>query len=386
MTLRETLNQFEPRALHNAGLPLEEWRYAQGVYVYGPMNEIPQLKYKVTNAIQDIPIEERKNRYLDFTSGLMMANCGHSFPRWLGTCNADMWQPANLSGVAAACYTPTAERLNAFSALKKVLPPYLDRIVFAVTGSEAVEVAIGIAGATFKLKGDFHGHTAAVRNLSERGRDVFSPPKWARAIIISPYYGPTCEWLSEGFISEMVDWGGTIIVDEIQAGLGRTGTWWGFEHYGIEPDIIVGGKGVAGGLPMSFVAGRQEIMDAPDSIPISTHAGNAVCCCGLANTIAYIRDAGLVENAGVMWSVILEWFISKPRKGLQLNGKGLAMAVVKAGDSTWAKTVIGRAFERHLLLMDTSADAAVKIAPPLCITESQLRDGLAILDECMEMT
>lgn len=111
--LRIQLKQYEPRALWNAGFQIDEWRYAQGVYVYGPMDEVPQRDFKVTNNPYDPVIKERKNRYLDFSSGQMVANAGHGHPHFLGTDTNDVWQPANLNGVAAAGMTPTVERLHA---------------------------------------------------------------------------------------------------------------------------------------------------------------------------------------------------------------------------------------------------------------------------------
>jgi 4-aminobutyrate aminotransferase-like enzyme len=273
------------------------------------------------------------------------------------------------------------------------LPPYLDRIVFAVTGSEAVERALGFGCyPTVGLVGDFHGH--GVKGLPEMRRDVFyTPREGTKAILITPYFGPTCEWLSDRFIRDLKQWrektGGYIVVDEIQSGNGRTGKWWGFEHYDLEPDMIVGGKGIAGGLPLSFVAGRHEIMDAVEEIPTSTHAGNAICCCGLSENIKYMKDNRLVENAAAMEDVIRSWWLEKMMGELAvvLRGLGLAMAIMMKTkncepDQKRAREVIRKAFKRKLLLMDTSAHGSVKIAPPLCITKDQLREGLAILEGC----
>ena len=157
----------------------------------------------------------------------------------------------------------------------------------------------------------------------------------------------------------------TVIFDEMQAGFGRTGRWWGFEHYDILPDLVVGGKAMAGGFPMAFVAGRAHLM--ANAGFESTFSGNALCSAACVATIREICRRKLIERVVALEPLILDAFP-------QAQGKGFAYAF----EHQQADDVVDRALERGLMLLHTGR-GTVKICPPLCISKRDLMRGLEIL-------
>jgi len=217
----------------------------------------------------------------------------------------------------------------------------------------------------------FHGSTIEAQRLKAYGPRLGElRPARKVAVLLETFLGPWCEWHPQGLIDTLRrlqrDEGVPLIFDEMQAGFGRTGRWWGFEHYGIEPDIIVGGKAMAGGAPMAFVAGRAELMDGKPRWE-STFSGNALSCAACVATIQEIRRRRLIERVQRLEPLIRAAFP-------QAQGRGFAYAF----EHPEADAIVDRAFNRGLLLLRTGR-GTVKIAPPLCIRERELRRGLEIV-------
>lgn len=121
-------------------------------------------------------------------------------------------------------------------------------------------------------------------------------------VILETYQGGSAAFAPVEYMQKLRQWCDSnkalLICDEVQAGFGRTGTMWGFEHYGIVPDLSTWGKGISSSLPIAAVAGRADVMDAyrPGSMS-STHSGNPVCCAAALASLEVILDEGLVEKA-----------------------------------------------------------------------------------------
>ena len=116
------------------------------------------------------------------------------------------------------------------------------------------------------------------------------------------YQGGNASFAPPEYMQKLRRWcdehGVLLIFDEVQAGFGRTGTYWGFEHYGVVPDLICCGKGISSGLPISAVIGRPDVMDLyPPGAMTSTHTGNPVCAAAVLANLRVIEEEGLVENA-----------------------------------------------------------------------------------------
>ena len=182
-----------------------------------------------------------------------------------------------------------------------------------------------------------------------------------------------------------------VVFDEIQAGFGRTGKLFGYQHYGVEPDLICLGKAISGSLPLSAVIGRQKIMDLPDVGSMSsTHSANPLCCiAGLANLEA-IEAGNLVEESArkgvILHNRLNELKIRYAHRVSNIFGKGLLAGVIFRNpqtddpDSVFPSKVCEKAMQKGLLLVHTGRES-VKIGPPLTIADDALIEGLDVLEE-----
>jgi 4-aminobutyrate aminotransferase/diaminobutyrate-pyruvate transaminase/4-aminobutyrate aminotransferase/(S)-3-amino-2-methylpropionate transaminase len=184
-----------------------------------------------------------------------------------------------------------------------------------------------------------------------------------------------------------------LVCDEVQAGFGRTGTMWGFEHYGIVPDLATFGKGISSSLPLSAVAGRPDVMDLhPAGSMTSTHTGNPVCCAAALASIDLVVKENLAGNARKMGGVLHQGLQSLKSKFPEIgwvDGKGLVagVACVKPGtkepngDLAWE--VINKCIQKGVLMFSPVGflGSTVKIAPPLVINQEATLESLGVLEE-----
>src|SRR5205823_3748118 len=127
-------------------------------------------------------------------------------------------------------------------------------------------------------------------------------PQNVAGVIMETYQGGSAAFAPTEYMQALRQWctghKALLVCDEIQAGFGRTGTLWGFEHYGIVPDIAVFGKGISSSLPLSAVAGRADVLDQfPPLSMTSTHSGNPVCCAAALASINLVLNENLAENS-----------------------------------------------------------------------------------------
>ena len=183
-----------------------------------------------------------------------------------------------------------------------------------------------------------------------------------------------------------------LILDEVKVGMGRTGRMFAFEHGGVTPDAVILGKSLGGGLPLSAVVARRELLDA--GFALFTAVGNAVCCAaGLAN-IQAIREQGLVDNAAHVGAYLHEKLVELQAKHPligDVRGLGMIQGVELVTDRA-AKTpaaketakVAYRAFELGLLVYYVGMfNNVLEITPPLIMTRAQVDEGVAILDQAL---
>ncbi len=302
----------------------------------------------------------RVNGLIDFTSGWLVANIGHDN-------RAVMRAVRKARGWAVLNRWDNPWRTRAEEALCSTLPEYLRHVQFYNSGSEAIDAAIRIGGGSAMAHPRaYHGSTIGAQLIPRQEFTLMMPR--LKAILVETFHGAWCEWHSQEVINVLRTCQtlySIVIFDEMQAGFGRTGKWWGFEHYDIEPDLVVGGKAMAGGFPMAFVAGRKALM--ADTGFESTFSGNALCSAACVATIGEIRRRKLIDRVVALEPLILAAFP-------QAQGKGFAYAF----DHPQADAVVDRALERGLMLLHTGR-GTVKICPPLCISKRDLIHGLEIL-------
>jgi len=199
---------------------------------------------------------------------------------------------------------------------------------------------------------------------------------------------PTAEFMLElRAIADEI--GAMLILDEIQAGMGRTGTWFCQEHYGVKPDIMTIAKGIASGYPLGAVAAPKDLWDKclPGSMG-GTYGGNAVACAAGVATIDAMRDEGMLENATRQGDKLKTFFedlqATYPCIG-EVRGKGLMLAIecvqpgTKDAEAAKAKAFIAECSQRKLILMGAgSLGNCVRFLPPLNISDADMDVAMGI--------
>ena len=177
-----------------------------------------------------------------------------------------------------------------------------------------------------------------------------------------------------------------LIVDEVQTGWGRTGTYWGHEHFSITPDILVSAKGLASGFPLSLIAAREELMTkAWPGSQGGTYGGNAVACAAALATVDVIEDEKLVDNAAAMGAELADGLrrLAREQPAIgDVRGLGLMVGcefVTADGepDPATAQRAQAAAHENGLLLLMCGAwGNVVRMIPPLIVNSAQVQEGL----------
>jgi 4-aminobutyrate aminotransferase-like enzyme len=231
-------------------------------------------------------------------------------------------------------------------------------------------------------------------------REAGVEPQNVAGVILETYQGGSASFAPPAYMKSLREWctghKALLVCDEVQAGFGRTGTMWGFEHYGIVPDLTCFGKGISSSLPISAVAGRRDVMDLfPAGSMTSTHTGNPICCAAALASIDLVIKENLVENARKVGDVMLnrlrEMKAKFPAIGC-VDGKGLVagVACVKPGtkepDADLAWDIVQRSIEKGVLMFSPVGygGGTVKISPPLVITEEAALDSCAAFEESIE--
>jgi len=226
-------------------------------------------------------------------------------------------------------------------------------------------------------------------------------PEDIAGVLMETYQGVGPDFAPVEYVKALAAWCKqhkvVLIFDEVQAGFGRTGKFWAFEHYGVVPDLICCGKGISSSLPLSAVIGRPEIMDQfPPGSMTSTHTGNPVCCAAALANLRKILKENLAGNAARLGPVLLDGLKQiqqkHPRVVGHVTARGLVggLQAIKSGskepDHDLAHTIIERCFHKGLLIFAPVGawGQTVKIAPPLTTPEAALREGLEVLGEAVD--
>ena len=328
--------------------------------------------------------------------------------------------------------------------LRTIVPAGLDGFFFSNSGAEAVEGALKLARhATNRpnvivFQGSFHGRTVATMSMTTSKtiyRNGYQP--LMPGVFVAPYpyalkYGwdeeTTSQWcldelelllqmqtapaetaavfiepvLGEGGyvvppvsfmkgVREICDQHGIMLVaDEVQSGFGRTGKWFGHQHFGIEPDIMTIAKGLASGMPISGVVSRLELMKK--WIPGShggTYGGNAVAAAAGVATIRAIKEDRMIENAverGSQLKAGLGHLQEKYPQIAEVRGLGLMVGTEFRDpggkpDKKTTKAVQHECADRNMMLLTAGAwDNTIRWIPPLNVTEAQMNDALNIFE------
>lgn len=383
------------------------------------------------------------NCFIDLTSTIFVANIGHSHPKVIKAIE-NCCQKNLLNNY----YYPSYERRDFVKKLIEVTPLHLDKCILYTTGSETTEAAFKTMrqnGAKLdeekiiilSFEGSFHGKTTGSQQLGgkEAGKrwivnydkDIFHlpfPSPWyleesglkeeelffrdleklkedglklknIAGIILEPYQGWGAIFYPQGYIDAMIKWAKEnqvlITVDEVQAGFGRTGKLFGFEHYNIEPDLVCMGKAISSSLPLSAIIGKSEILNIDPSMN-STHGGNPVACSASLAALNVLIDQNLIksseEKGKILENELLLWQKQFPDIISFISCKGLVAAIffVKKGTDILDIELVDKLIYKAMLKGVNSVrtlSGTIKIGPPLTIPEDALIEAINVYKECL---
>jgi 4-aminobutyrate aminotransferase/(S)-3-amino-2-methylpropionate transaminase len=419
LPILEKLHRYEPLAMR--GQPPVVWHRAEGFQVHDAYG----------------------NCWIDWSSGVLITNAGHGRKAII-----DAIVEQASSGLLTNYGFPSEIRSRLVERIAGLLPQPLRKVFLISTGSEAVECAIKLCrthgakvggrakNAIVSYTDAFHGRTLGAqqaggipalkewignldpgfvqapfpdgfrtpdisfdyfeRCLAQQGVE----PRNVAGVLMETYQGASAAFAPTEYMTALRAWcnhhEALLVLDEVQAGFGRTGTMWGFEHYGILPDLALFGKGISSSLPLAAVAGSAEIMDSqPIGSMTSTHTGNPVCCAAALASIDLVVNEKLAANAcktgAVLHRRLREMQGRFPQIGV-VQGRGLVAGLscvvpgstTPDGDLAWE--IVRNCFEKGVLMFGPVGfgGATVKIAPPLVITEEAILESAAVLEEAFE--
>jgi len=414
---------------------------------------IPQGPFHITSAfIREargaLMIDVNGRELIDFAGGIGVNNVGHCHPRvveaikdqadkYIHTCfHVAMYEP----------YLQLAAKLNAMAP-----GDFPKMTMFANSGAEAVENAVKVARyatgrpAVICFENGFHGRTLLTMTLTSKvkpykfGFGPFAPevyrmpyaycyrcpfglsypscgtacadyledfftayvaPESTAAVIAEPIQGeggfvtPPPEYFPK-IQSICQKYGIALIIDEVQTGAGRTGKMFAIDHWGIAPDIITLAKSLAGGLPLSSVTGRKEMMDKPHVGGLGgTYAGNPIACRAALAVLDVLYEDKLLQKAEALGEKLWKRFLAMKDKYEiigDVRGKGPMIAlelvkdrVTKAPATEETKKILASCYEKGLVLLSCGHKSnVIRTLMPLVITDEQLEKGLAIFEESL---
>ena len=421
LSIFQTLSESEPVSM--MGQPPIVWDKAEGFQIY----------------------DKWGNVWLDWSSGVLITNAGHGRKEI-----AKALKEVIDRGLLATYVFIHEKRAELTSMLQKIAPDPSNYLVFLLsTGSEATENCIKLAK-TYAIEKHgrqkkyfvsfnyaFHGRTLGAQlaggspklktwivdegktfiqvpfpdgykneNISfdlflSTLKDKGIKPDEIAGVMVESFQGVGPDFIPDEYAQKLVAFCKkhdiVTIFDEVQAGFGRSGKMFTFEHYGVKPDLIACGKGISSSLPISAVIGRSDIMSlyAPGSMT-STHSGSPLPVVAAIESLKIIQKENLVENSRRMGEILIPELTRIRNKYPEIlgciHGRGLVagIQVVKKGtkqpDSEMALKINEKCFHKGLLMFAPVgiAGECLKIAPPLITTEEALREGIKVFEEACD--
>ena len=421
LSIFQTLSESEPVSM--MGQPPIVWDKAEGFQIYDKWGNI----------------------WIDWSSGVLITNAGHG-RKEIAKALKDIID----RGLLATYVFIHEKRAELTSMLQKIAPDPSNYMVFLLsTGSEATENCIKLAK-TYAIEKHgrqkkyfvsynyaFHGRTLGAQlaggspklktwivdegktfiqvpfpdgykneNISfdlflSTLKDKGIKPDEIAGVMVESFQGVGPDFIPDEYAQKLVAFCKkhdiVTIFDEVQAGFGRSGKMFTFEHYGVKPDLIACGKGISSSLPISAVIGRSDIMSlyAPGSMT-STHSGSPLPVVAAIESLKIIQKENLVENSRRMGEILIPELTRIRNKYPEIlgciHGRGLVagIQVVKKGtkqpDSDMALKINEKCFHKGLLMFAPVgiAGECLKIAPPLITTEEALREGIKVFEEACD--
>jgi 4-aminobutyrate aminotransferase len=361
------------------------------------------------------------NLFLDLNAGIAVTSTGHAHP---AVVRAIQEQAAELLHYSASdfflpIYSDVCEQLDRIAPMSKPARSFLTN-----SGTEAVEAAIKLARYASRRQyvigfyGAFHGRSYGSVSLTAskaKYHEGFGPmlpgmlhsfygdfdfieqvlfkrmvsPREVAAIVVEPVLGeggyvvPPEGWFA--YLRDLCDKHGILLVaDEVQSGMGRTGKWWAIEHQGVEPDILLAGKGIASGMPLGAMIAREDLMTWELGAHGSTYAGNPLACAAALATIRVIEDEDLMTNAVDVGAELMAGLGGLQREyPMIVDVRGLGLMIgVQFPDHDHMVAVEEASFRRGLLVLGCGDDV-VRMSPPLVFRKDQAATAIQVFGEAL---
>ncbi len=419
-----------------------KWHNRAANYMKGYSSQVKLFPVVWEVGKNNILIDVDGNKYIDFSAGIYCNSLGHCHPKVSEKLKIYVDKLINCHDFTTPVKALFLEKLAS------ILPGDIKGIQIYSGGSEAVEAALRAARVIkqgkyefFSFWGDWHGKTSSSMSLSSLGNEAFGPratgshlapvPNCFRCPFKLSY--PNCNTVCIDVLAGTIDNEGTgmqaavvmepiqgysgtiiykdevykriekvckernmlLIVDEILTGMGRTGKWFCVEHFNFTPDIIVIGKGLGAGFPISAFAVKEEYSWALDLASASTtYGGNPLACAAGLATITTMEEEGILENVQKVGDFLTDGLLKLKEKHSivgDVRGKGLLLAIELVKDKNSnepfieaGKSVYIKAFQKGLAWIP--ANNILRLAPPLTMTENLAKTALEIIDESIVET
>ncbi len=366
---------------------------AEGVYLYGPKGE----------------------RYLDLISGIGVSNVGHCHPKVVAAIHEQVDQYLHVMVYGEYIQSPQTQLAKA---LVDTLPAGLDNVYLVNSGSEAIEGAMKLAKRytnrrnLISCTNAYHGSTQGALSIGgneefKRGyrpllpgtsqifygsfSDLAKITEDTAAVVIETIQGEagirvSCTTYFKALRARCTEVGALLILDEIQAGFGRTGTFWAFEQFDIVPDILVCAKGMGGGMPIGAFIANKEVMGVFKSNPllghITTFGGHPVSAAASLATLRVLQEEQLItkveEKANLFKSLLIHPRIKA------IRNQGLMMALEFESFDV-LKPIIDRAIQLGVITdWFLFCDDSMRIAPPLTISSEEIREACSLILQAID--
>ena len=372
------------------------------------------LGMEVSHAIGSYIYDTSNKKYLDFVAGVSACPLGHQHPRVNQAIKNQLDKYSHVMVYGEYSQSPAVEYCKLLASL---LPAPLDKTYLVNSGTEAIEGALKLARRTtgrsqlISCHNAYHGNTMgsmSVMGFEER-KQIFRPlipdvdfitfnneddlqkitTKTAGILLETIQGGAGFIQPENNFLKKVrercTEVGALMILDEIQPGFGRTGKLFGFQNYDVVPDIVVMGKGMGGGMPVGAFTASSAMMDLLSENPklghITTFGGHPVIASACLATLQEITETNLMSEAikkeKLFRSLLVHPLIE------EIRGKGLMLAAMtKSADIT--NEVILKCQDKGLILFWLLFEGcAIRITPPLTISEEEIREGCSIILEVM---
>ena len=354
-------------------------------------------------------------KYLDFVAGVSAVSLGHQNKRVNDAIKNQLDRYSHVMVYGEYAQNPAVEYCKLLASL---LPPQLNKVYLVNSGTEACEGALKLVrrvtgrSQLISCHNAYHGNTMgsmSVMGFEER-KQVFRPlipdvdfitfnneadlqkitTKTAGIILESIQGGAGFIQPENDFLAKVKkrceEVGALLIIDEIQPGFGRTGKLFGFENYNVVPDVIIIGKGMAGGMPVGAFVAKEEYMDLLSDNPklghITTFGGHPVIAAACLATLQEITETNLIAQTLEKEKLFRELLVHPLIK--EIRGIGLMLAAMTSSPEI-TNQVIFKCQDKGLILFWLLFEGnAIRITPPLTISEDEIREGCAIILEAMD--